>query len=234
MTAYLWTISMSVALGAFPGTCSTCSTGMNAPVYNAAPAYSGGMVVDGYAGGGAYGAEMYGGTNGRDPLFPFDGQEPWLHGYFQEMSPYGSYNYYRPYNYRNVFAQSRTAAAWGMPANMPYSQQFWHRYKAQAAMRRPVQHTSPYDYNEEKLNTQNGNPSVPYQSYVQNGNAAPVYGQAYPVGYPAAGAPTSNYAQQTGYQQRPGELEQRLQGLQNAIQMGGPNMNGPVINPYNR
>jgi hypothetical protein len=78
--------------------------------------------------------DMYLGHNSigsREPLFPYDDQEPWKHGYLQEMPYYGGYHSFRPYNYKQVFSQSQTAAGWGMPSTMPYSQQFWHRYANQ-------------------------------------------------------------------------------------------------------
>lgn len=94
-------------------------------------------------GGGPYGGPMGGGTQGalpsgaypgNEPLFPYDSQLPWMHGYFQEMPSYGGYTYYRPYNYKHVMPQAQTAGGWGLSPTMPYSQQFWHRYKQQAAM----------------------------------------------------------------------------------------------------
>lgn len=62
-------------------------------------------------------------------LYPFDRQDPWLHGYFQRVPAYGGFARFRPYNYRHVFAQTQLSAAWGMPHGMPYSQQFWNRYR---------------------------------------------------------------------------------------------------------
>lgn len=76
-----------------------------------------------YLGGGSIGAS--------EPLFQYDDQEPWKHGYLQEMPYYGGYHSFRPYNYKHLFSQSQTAAGWGMPSTMPYSQQFWHRYQHQ-------------------------------------------------------------------------------------------------------
>ncbi len=78
--------------------------------------------------------EMYlgdGSVGSSEPLFPYDDQDPWKHGYLQEMPYYGGYHSYRPYNYKQVFSQSQTAAGWGIPSTMPYSQQFWHRYQYQ-------------------------------------------------------------------------------------------------------
>ncbi|SFI57145.1 hypothetical protein [Planctomicrobium piriforme] len=64
-----------------------------------------------------------------EPLFRYDDQERWKHGYIQNMPYYEGYHAFRPYNYHHVFSQAQTAAGWGMPATMPYSQQFWHRYE---------------------------------------------------------------------------------------------------------
>jgi hypothetical protein len=70
-----------------------------------------------------------GSVGSSEPLFSYDDQERWKHGYLKEMPYYEGYHAFRPYNYHHVFSQSRTAAGWGMPAVMPYSQQFWHRYE---------------------------------------------------------------------------------------------------------
>jgi hypothetical protein len=64
-----------------------------------------------------------------EPLFRYDDQERWKHGYIQNMPYYEGYHSFRPYNYHHVFSQAQTSAGWGMPATMPYSQQFWHRYE---------------------------------------------------------------------------------------------------------
>lgn len=61
--------------------------------------------------------------------YPFDQQETWIHGHFQRYPAYGGFSSFRPYNYRHVTAQSQIAAAWGAPHGMPYSQQFWNRYR---------------------------------------------------------------------------------------------------------
>ncbi|HWL06961.1 MAG TPA: hypothetical protein VNQ76_00965 [Planctomicrobium sp.] len=65
----------------------------------------------------------------NEQLYRFDDQERWKHGYMQKIPYYEGYKAFRPYNYHHVFSQSQTAAGWGMPATMPYSQQFWHRYE---------------------------------------------------------------------------------------------------------
>lgn len=67
-----------------------------------------------------------------DQLYTYEQQDPWLHGYFQEIPPYGGHHYFRPYNYKHVLSQSQTAAGFGMSPVMPYSQQFWHRYENRA------------------------------------------------------------------------------------------------------
>jgi hypothetical protein len=89
---------------------------------------------DHYYGGEYYGA---GAACSSEPLYPYDDLEPWKHGYVQVMPFYGGFHFYRPYNYKQVFAQSQTAAGWGMPNTMPYSQQFWHRYEQQADLSLP-------------------------------------------------------------------------------------------------
>lgn len=64
-----------------------------------------------------------------EQLFPYDDQDPWKHGYIQVMPFYGGYHSFRPYNYKHVYAQSAQAAQWGIAAQAPYSQQFWHQYE---------------------------------------------------------------------------------------------------------
>lgn len=61
--------------------------------------------------------------------YPFDQQDTWIHGHFQRYPAYGGFSSFRPYNYSHVVAQSQLAAAWGAPHGMPYSQQFWNRYR---------------------------------------------------------------------------------------------------------
>lgn len=66
-----------------------------------------------------------------EQLYPYDSQEPWLHGHFQRMPFHGGFRTFRPYNYRHVFAQSQTAASWGMNPQMPYSHHFWAQFENQ-------------------------------------------------------------------------------------------------------
>ena len=79
-----------------------------------------------------------GGISGgfNEQLYPYDSQTIWQHGHFQEIPAYGGHVSFRPYNYKDVLSQAQTAAGWGERANMPYSQQFWHRYSEQARMER--------------------------------------------------------------------------------------------------
>jgi hypothetical protein len=81
-----------------------------------------------YGGGVTYGSPVINGNSGVQ-VYPFDQQDPWLHGYFQRYPAYHGYNTYRPYNYRHVYAQSQISAQWGAPMGMPYSSQFWNRYR---------------------------------------------------------------------------------------------------------
>jgi hypothetical protein len=61
--------------------------------------------------------------------YPYDQQDPWIHGYFQRYPAYGGFSSFRPYNYRHVFSQTQIANGWGMSHGMPYSQQFWNKYR---------------------------------------------------------------------------------------------------------
>lgn len=85
-------------------------------------------------------------TENGDQLYPYDAPEPWLHGYIQEIPAYGGYGAFRPYNYKHVLSQSQAAGGWGMPPAMPYSQQFWHRYHEQAAMKRHLTNIGASEY----------------------------------------------------------------------------------------
>jgi hypothetical protein len=112
--------------------------------------------------------------------YPFDTQQNWVHGYFQEIPAYGGHSYYRPYNYKDVLSQSQTAAGWGASPQMPYSQQFWHRYQDRATML--------------KLS---GQPAAgqadmaAYPAATQSEAIVPAGGQM--QGYPAQGYPAQGY-----------------------------------------
>ena len=154
--------------------------------------YAGG---DYYGGGATYGGDFYGpaSVGSSEPLFDYDDQEPWKHGYLQVMPFYGGFHFYRPYNYKQVFAQSQTAAGWGMPNTMPYSQQFWHRYEQQADLSLP--HVPPQPVYQAPAYQ----PTYPPQS---NTGSQPWYS---PVGL----APTSQSAVPAGYS-GPGAAPPRL------------------------
>jgi hypothetical protein len=85
----------------------------------------------------AYG--RYGSEGSSEQRHPFDTQQNWVHGYFQEIPAYGGHHLFRPYNYKDVLSQSQTAAGWGERPQMPYSQQFWHKYHDQATMLKTTQ-----------------------------------------------------------------------------------------------
>lgn len=84
-----------------------------------------------------------------DELHPYDAPDAWQHGYFQEIPAYGGYGAFRPYNYKHVLAQSQAAGGWGMSPTMPYSQQFWHRYHDQAAMKEHLSRVGAAEYTAE-------------------------------------------------------------------------------------
>ena len=112
-------------------------------------------------------------------LYPYDQQDPWLHGHFQRVPAYGGFASFRPYNYRHVFAQTQLAQQWGHAHGMPYSQQFWNRYRA--------------SYMDGNLHSSNQpimqNPQMP----VHPSQMYPV--QAYPhqQQYPVQGRPNNAY-----------------------------------------
>jgi hypothetical protein len=86
------------------------------------------IAVDQYGESQGFAPSFFDGGSGVQ-LYPYDQQDPWLHGYFQRYPSYGGYNSFRPYNYKQVYSQARISNHWGSPAGMPYSQQFWNRYR---------------------------------------------------------------------------------------------------------
>lgn len=134
-----------------------------------------------------------------EQLFPYDDQEPWKHGWIQVMPFYGGYHSFRPYNYKHVYAQSAQAAQWGVPAQAPYSQQFWHQYENRVDLSlseaAPAQEMiAPAGYNRVPMTE----PAVVPPVGQQFAPAAPAYvPQQYAV-------PQQQYApQQYGYPQSP-------------------------------
>ena len=85
----------------------------------------------------------YGHEGQYEQRYPFDTQQNWVHGYFQEIPAYGGHVFFRPYNYKDILSQSQTAAGWGAAPQLPYSQQFWHRYHDQATMLKMSQTSQP-------------------------------------------------------------------------------------------
>lgn len=178
----LYTVSLSIALGAGPG-------GYGVPQYTAGPTYYGGAAPVGMHGGSFGGGGFANapsspafGSGVGDQLYPYDSHWPWMHGYFQEIPAYGGFGAFRPYNYKHVLAQSQAAAGWGLHPQRPYSQQFWHRYQAAASMApamhapeshgpyTPIQPIQPSQYQNYQLNYQPGYqpmhaPVVPMTGY---------------------------------------------------------------------
>jgi hypothetical protein len=74
-----------------------------------------------------YSSSIAAGDGGQ--LYPYDQQDPWLHGQFQRVPAYGGFASFRPYNYRHVFAQTQISSGWGAAHGMPYSHQFWNKYR---------------------------------------------------------------------------------------------------------
>ncbi len=107
-------------------------------------------------------------------MYPYDQQDPWLHGHFQRYPAYGGFSSFRPYNYRHVFSQTQIATGWGAAHGMPYSQQFWNKYRG--------------SYLNGNLHSQ----SVPSQGYPM---MPPAQG-TYPI-YPASSVSPIAYEQVT-------------------------------------
>ena len=134
-------------------------------------------------------------------LYPYDQQDPWLHGHFQRVPSYGGFSSFRPYNYRHVFAQTQLAQSWGHTHGMPYSQQFWNRYRAsylEGDLHSSNQHETQ---NSQML-------GYPSKVYPAQANPQQQYStQAYPTqSYPDPGRPNNAYpvsaVRPIGYQTR--------------------------------
>ena len=119
-------------------------------------------------------------------LYPYDQQDPWLHGHFQRVPSYGGFASFRPYNYRHVFAQTQLAQQWGHAHGMPYSQQFWNRYRGsylegnlhsgyQPTLQGPQMpiYAAPA-YPQQQQYSNQGYPSQAYPIQQQPNNAYPV------------------------------------------------------------
>ena len=96
-------------------------------------------------------------------MYPYDQQDPWLHGHFQRYPAYGGFASFRPYNYRHVFSQTQISSGWGSAHGMPYSQQYWNKYRG--------------SYLNGNLHSQ----SVPAQAYPMMPSAQGTY-PVYPAG----------------------------------------------------
>lgn len=127
----------------------------------------------------SYAGTIAAGTGGQ--LYPYDRQDPWLHGQYQRVPAYGGFNSFRPYNYRHVFSQTQVSSQWGSAHGMPYSQQFWNRYKGSYLEGNLHSQAVPQQY----LTYPTG--YAPQQAYPQ---------QAYPQQYAPAPQPAPNYGPQ--------------------------------------
>jgi hypothetical protein len=109
-------------------------------------------------------------------LYPFDQQDPWLHGYFQRVPAYGGFASFRPYNYRHVYSQTQISSQWGSAHGMPYSQQFWNKYRGSYLDQNLHSQTQPMPYSQ--------SPDVQPQPLIPR-HGAPVYpaGIVRPIGY---------------------------------------------------
>lgn len=127
MSSALLTVTLALALGQMP---------LGLPSSGALGQTSLGVPSSGAIGQTSMGTPSSGGPE-NDPLYPFDAYEPWVHGHFQEIPAYGGYHSFRPYNYKHVLSQSQVAAGWGMSPTMPYSHEYFRRFREQAAVGAP-------------------------------------------------------------------------------------------------
>ena len=121
-------------------------------------------------------------------LYPYDQQDPWLHGHFQRVPAYGGFSSFRPYNYRHVFAQTQLAQSWGHAHGMPYSQQFWNRYRG--SYLEGNLHSS-----KQQVTQDSQFPGYPSQTYPAPANPHQQYStHGYPAQiYPDPGRPNNAY-----------------------------------------
>lgn len=127
-----WLLALTVA--ASPGQCGPGGCGVGGGMAFS-PGMASGSFVAGQGGfSNPYDAVSAGGGGGGDQLYPFDSPEPWLHGYFQELPAHGGYASFRPHNYKHVLAQMEVAGRWGMSPNMPYSHQWYHKWRQRSGM----------------------------------------------------------------------------------------------------
>ncbi|MEX0702673.1 MAG: hypothetical protein WD069_11305 [Planctomycetales bacterium] len=213
MSSGVLAAAMAVALGAGPYAYET---------YGEYPAEMGAME--------SYGEAPVGGFGGGygEQLYPYDSPDAWQHGYFQEIPAYGGFNAFRPYNYKHVLSQSQAAGGWGMAPNLPYSQQFWHRYHDQAAMKQHLSRIGASEYTAELARIRAQHDFAVQQKLAQqpqslNPNAPARLHEPWQSA-PLAG---SQQVDPAGYQQ-PGRIDdlqneirrqaQQLQALQHAIE----------------
>ncbi|MCA9064751.1 MAG: hypothetical protein KDA96_16885 [Planctomycetaceae bacterium] len=129
-----------------------------------------------------YSGSIAAGDGGQ--LYPFDRQDPWIHGHFQRIPAYGGYASFRPYNYHHVFSQTQMAQRSGAAHGMPYSQQFWNKY-------RPTYLNEQLHSPATALMPGNSHPAIP---------GAAMHGAAIPgAPDPAATFPTGRPVYQTGW-----------------------------------
>ncbi len=127
-----WLLALTVA--ASPGQCGPGGCGMGGGMAFS-PGMASGSFVAGQGGfSNPYDSVSAGGGGGGDQLYPFDSPEPWLHGHFQRIPAHGGYSSFRPHNYKHVLAQMEVASRWGMSPNMPYSHQWYHKWKQRSGM----------------------------------------------------------------------------------------------------
>lgn len=131
-----WLVALSMAVS--PGQCATCGP-MDGGMMGGGMAFSPGMTAGSWSAGmggfgNPYDSVSMGGGGGGDQLYPFDSPEPWLWGHFQEIPAYGGYASFRPHNYKHVLAQMDVAGRWGISPTMPYSHQWYHRYRQRGGM----------------------------------------------------------------------------------------------------
>lgn len=184
----------------------------------------------------------YGNEGEFEQRYPFDTQQNWVHGYFQEIPAYGGHVFYRPYNYKDVLSQSQTAAGWGAAPQLPYSQQFWHRYHDQATMLKLSQH-APVPQHAYPVSTPPVDPwaaaYAPLPQPPQSYPTAPVAGQAWNPEFSAP--PTGGQLTvPAGFQGQP--YAPNMQGYVVPAQPYGapvmpqppraPQSTGPVLQPY--
>lgn len=147
-----------------------------------------------------YSTSIAAGEGGQ--LYPYDQQDPWIHGHFQRVPAYGGFASFRPYNYRHVFSQTQIASGWGSAHGMPYSQQFWNKYRGSYLQGNLHSSVAP----SQRVSDPNLNSGTNY-NVIQFGTSQPIYQTSFSAVSPGSYHQLPSTSPQPNY--GPGQIEAR-------------------------